>query len=155
MAKMSLWFSVTGFFDFLTSPLSCAKMIIAQFRGEFTRKMQVFTRRGFFMNRLTFNILFFLIIQAKITKSGRMGNGKILIKLLSIIADCENDGISKEWNMLKLFDSGANKSAIYKKIDRLTIDFMKTGNRFPSEKIQMQNFEKKSAWTCSDWLLKK
>ena len=95
------------------------------------------------MNRLTFNILFFLIIQTKITKSGRIGNGKILIKLLSIIADCENDEISKEWNMLKLFDLGANKSAIYKKIDRLTIDFMKTGNRFPSEKIQMQNFEKK------------
>ena len=92
---------------------------------------------------LTLNCLFSLIIQAKITSKNRIGNGKILIRLLSVIADCPETDITKERAIMQLFTDELNKAAAYKKIDRLTIDFISTGNRFPADKITLKEFENK------------
>ena len=92
---------------------------------------------------LTLNCLFALIIQAKITSKKRTGNGKILIRLLSVIADCPETDITKERAIMQLFTDELNKAAAYKKIDRLTIDFISTGNRFPADKITLKEFENK------------
>lgn len=94
------------------------------------------------MHGLTFNTLLSLIFQAKITGKGKKGNGKIFIRLLSIIADCPIDS-DKEKFLLSLFSSHANKQDAYQKINRFLFDFVQNGNGFPAKKITLQTFEGK------------
>ena len=95
------------------------------------------------MYQLTLNILISLIVQAKITGKGKLGNGRIFIRLLSVIVDCNRQNISKERDMLALFNSHADKQTAYQQINRFLFDFIWTGGGFPVEKITMQIFENK------------
>ena len=92
---------------------------------------------------LTLNVLFTLIVQAKITGKGRTGNGRLFIRLLSILADGQDPELTRERNTLQLFTKLPNKAEAYKKADRLLFDFMPTGNGYPWEKIQLFAFEKR------------
>ena len=94
------------------------------------------------MYQLTLNILLFLLIQAKITGKGRTGNGRIFIRLLSVIADCPNPDMTKERNMLSLFSSHADKQSAYRQINRFLFDFIPTGTGLSSNKITLSRFEK-------------
>jgi len=97
------------------------------------------------MQRLTLNIFISLIIKSKVTGKGKIGNGKLLVRLLSIIADHENQSITKEWNILEKFSDNPVKASAYQKIDRLMLDFLSTGNRFPIEKFSVSSFEKNTS----------
>lgn len=92
------------------------------------------------MHRLTLNGLISLIIQAKITGKGKTGNGRVLIRLLSVIADCPADS-QKERNLLSIFSSHADKQAAYQQINRFLVDFIRNGNGFPADKITVHQFE--------------
>lgn len=94
------------------------------------------------MYRLTFNILLSLLMQAKISGKGRTGNGRIFIKLLSVIADCPNPDMTKERNMLASFSSHADKQSAYQQINRFLFDFIPTGNGCSMEKITLSRFER-------------
>ncbi len=94
------------------------------------------------MNRLTFNIFLSLIIQSKITGKGKIGNGKLLIQLLSVIAGCENFNMTKERNLLGLFSQHSEKQSAHRQINRFLFNFVPHGTGFPSDKITMHNFEK-------------
>ena len=95
------------------------------------------------MYRLTLNTLISLIVRAKITGKGKTGNGRIFIRLLSVIADCQNPDMSKERNMLAIFSNHVNKQTAYQKINRFLFDFLPMGKGFLSKKITMQMFETK------------
>ncbi len=92
------------------------------------------------MHRLTLNGLISLIIQAKITGKGKTGNGRVLIRLLSVIADCPADS-QKERNLLSIFSNHADKQAAYQQINRFLVDFIRNGNGFPADKITVHQFE--------------
>ena len=91
--------------------------------------------------RMTLNVLVTLIAQAKITGRGRVGNGRLFIRLLSILADCKDPSLTWERNTLSLFTDAQNKAEAYKKTDRFLYDFMPTGNGYPTSKITVSRFE--------------
>ncbi len=95
------------------------------------------------MHQLTLNTLLSLIIQSKITGKGRIGNGRIFIRLLSVIADCPNPNANKEWNMLALFSSHADKQSAYRQINRILLDFVPTGTGCSMSRITIKTFEKR------------
>ena len=94
------------------------------------------------MYRLTLNMLLSLIIQAKITGKGRTGNGRIFIRLLSVIADCPNPDATKERNMLALFSNHIDKESAYRQINRILLDFIPTGTGCSMNKVTVKTFEK-------------
>ena len=103
------------------------------------------------MHRMTLNSLISLIIQAKITGKGKTGNGRIFIRLLSVIADCPADSAKERW-LLAAFSSHTDKQAAYQQINRFLFDFIRNGNGFRPEKITMQTFENKiSLYGKTDW----
>ena len=91
--------------------------------------------------RLTLNVLLTLLLRAKITGKGRMGNGRIFIRLLSILADGDSPGETREWNTLHIFTDLTYKAQAYRRIGRLLFDFLPTGKGYPASKIKMQHFE--------------
>lgn len=95
------------------------------------------------MHKLTLNILISLIVQAKINGKGKLGNGRLFVRLLSVIADNENGDTTKEKDIISKFSDNPVKSNAYQKIDRILFDFLPTGNRFPADKITLHQFEKK------------
>ena len=54
---------------------------------------------------LNLNTLLSLIFQCKKTGSGKLGNGRIYVKLMQIIADREIETISSELGILRKFGS--------------------------------------------------
>ena len=93
------------------------------------------------MHQLTLNILLSLIIQSKITGKGKTGNGRIFIRLLSVIADCPNLSTTKERNMLAFFSSHADKQSAYRQINRILLDFIPTGTGCSMNKVTVNAFE--------------
>lgn len=92
--------------------------------------------------RLTLNTLLALLIQAKIKGKGRIGNGRLWIRLLSVLADCPCPELTKERNLLRLFSEHTDKPSAYRQINRFLFDFIPTGNGYAPEKLTVSAFEK-------------
>lgn len=91
--------------------------------------------------KLTLNVLMSLIIQSKKTGSGKIGNGRILVKLLQIIADNKGEERTHERNILACFNDDVNKSESYHKIDKLIGRFLPQGRFYPYKKFSFTKFE--------------
>ncbi len=91
--------------------------------------------------KLTLNVLMSLIIQSKKTGSGKIGNGRILVKLLQIIADNKGEERTHERNILACFNDDVNKSESYHKIDKLIGRFLPQGRFYPYKKFSFTQFE--------------
>lgn len=94
------------------------------------------------MTKLTFNILLSLIIQAKKTGRGRMGNGRILVNLLMIASDYDKCEKTQERSILRKFNDEQGKSDAYHKIDKLVGRFLPEGKYYPYEKFTFKELEK-------------
>lgn len=90
---------------------------------------------------LTLNVLLSLLIQAKRTGKGKIGNGRMLIMLLQVIADSVHPEMSAERNMVQLFSDEPVKSRVYQKIDKQLVKFIPTGKPYPYEQIRFTKFE--------------
>lgn len=94
------------------------------------------------MTKLTFNILLSLIIQAKKSGRGRMGNGRILVNLLMIASDYDKREKTQERSILRKFNDEQGKSDAYHKIDKLVGRFLPEGKYYPYEKFTFRELEK-------------
>lgn len=94
------------------------------------------------MTKLTFNILLSLIIQAKKSGRGRMGNGRILVNLLMIASDYDKREKTQERSILRKFNDEQGKSDAYHKIDKLVGRFLPEGKYYPYEKFSLKELEK-------------
>jgi len=94
------------------------------------------------MTKLTFNILLSLIIQAKKTGRGRMGNGRILVNLLMIASDYDKREKTQERSILRKFNDEQGKSDAYHKIDKLVGRFLPEGKYYPYKKFTFKELEK-------------
>ena len=90
---------------------------------------------------LTLNVLLSLLIQAKRTGKGKIGNGRMLIMLLQVIADSVHPELSVERNMLQIFSDEPVKSRAYQKIDKQLVKFIPSGKPYPFEQIRLSKFE--------------
>lgn len=89
---------------------------------------------------LTLNVLLSLLIQAKRTGKGKIGNGRMLIMLLQVIADSMHPELSAERNMLRIFSDEPVKSKAYQKIDKQLVKFIPAGKPYPYEQIRFSKF---------------
>ena len=89
--------------------------------------------------RLTLNVLLSLIIQAKRQGKGKLGNGRLLVLMLRVIAD-RTDGQSRERSVLSCFCGEPVKSYAYQKIDKQLGKFFKSGSPYPYEKLHFSAF---------------
>ncbi len=94
------------------------------------------------MTKLTFNILLSLIIQAKKSGRGHMGNGRILVNLLMIASDYDKREKTQERSVLRKFNDEQGKSDAYHKIDKLVGRFLPEGKYYPYEKFTFKELEK-------------
>lgn len=94
------------------------------------------------MTKLTFNILLSLMIQAKKSGKGRMGNGRILVNLLMIASDYDESEKTQERSILRKFNDEQGKSDAYHKIDKLVGRFLPEGKYYPYGKFTFQELEK-------------
>lgn len=85
---------------------------------------------------LTLNVLLSLLIQAKRTGKGKIGNGRMLVMLLQVIADSVHPELSAERNMLQFFSDEPVKSRAYQKIDKQLVKFIPAGKPYPYDKIR-------------------
>lgn len=92
--------------------------------------------------KMTMNVLLSLIIQSKKTGRGKLGNGRLLVKLLQIIADNKGEERTHERNILACFNDDVNKSESYHKIDNLIGRFLTQGRFYPYERLSFTEFEK-------------
>ena len=95
-----------------------------------------------FSSKLTLNVLLSLIFQSKITGKGLLGNGKIFVKLLETIADCEVTSATKEWSVLSIFSDECVKANAYQKVDKFLHKFLANKKKYPHEKFCFTCFEK-------------
>lgn len=89
--------------------------------------------------RLTLNMLLSLVIQAKKQGKGKLGNGRLLVAMLRVIAD-RTDGHSRERSVLSCFCDEPVKSCAYQKIDKQLVKFFKSGTPYPYEKLGFAAF---------------
>lgn len=92
--------------------------------------------------KMTMNVLLSLIIQSKRTGSGKLGNGRLLVKLLQVIADNKGNEPTYERNILACFNDEVNKQNSYHKIDKKIGRFLPEGRYYPYEKLSFTEFEK-------------
>ncbi|MCM1220268.1 MAG: hypothetical protein NC548_37855 [Lachnospiraceae bacterium] len=93
------------------------------------------------MKRLTLNILLSLIIQSKITGRGMVGNGRLYVKMMKIIADNDSTDLSAGKNILNKFNNEIVEKEAYHKLERFISRFLKTGKGYPYEIINFADFE--------------
>lgn len=93
------------------------------------------------MPKLSFNILLSLIISSKKLGKGRLGNGRILVKLLTASSDCKNSSQTREWSVLSKFSNEIVKPNAYHKIDKLIGRFLPDGKYYPYDKITFNDLE--------------
>lgn len=107
-------------------------------------KQEFFSSKCTEVNHMRFTLkqLLSFIIQAKRTGKGKIGNGRMLVMMLSVIADCETDFITTERTILHYFSESANKNDAYHIIDRKINSFLKTGQSYPYERLHFCKFEK-------------
>lgn len=92
--------------------------------------------------KMTLNVLLSLIIDSKIKGSGKIGNGRLLVKLLQVIADNKGEERTHERNILACFNDDVNKADSYKKINKLVDRFLPEGGFYPYEKLSFTGIEK-------------
>ena len=92
--------------------------------------------------KMSMNVLLSLIIQSKITGKGVTGNGRLLVKLLQIIADNNGSEKTYERNILACFNDDPYKPSSYHKIDKLIGRFLPEGRYYPYSKLTFLEFEK-------------
>ncbi len=93
------------------------------------------------MPKLSFNILLSLIISSKKLGRGKLGNGRILVKLLTASSDCKNSTQTREWAVLSKFSNEIVKPNAYHKIDKLIGRFLPDGKYYPYDKITFNDLE--------------
>lgn len=93
------------------------------------------------MPKLSFNILLALIISSKKLGRGKLGNGRILVKLLTVSSDCKNSTQTREWATLSKFSNEIVKPNAYHKIDKLIGRFLPDGKYYPYDKITFNDLE--------------
>ncbi|MBO5164282.1 MAG: hypothetical protein J6B75_07560 [Ruminococcus sp.] len=93
------------------------------------------------MKRLTLNVLLSLIIQSKITGRGMIGNGKLYVKFMKIIADNDSSELSDDQNILHKFNNELVEKESYRKLGRFISRFLKNGKGYPYEIISFNQFE--------------
>lgn len=91
---------------------------------------------------MNFSTFLSLIFQAKITGAGRLGRGRIYVKLMQIIADYEFPECSGEINILQKFNYNLTSSETYASLDKMLNRYIKTGKGYPYELFSFRNFEK-------------
>ncbi|MBQ8922223.1 MAG: hypothetical protein IJ060_08705 [Oscillospiraceae bacterium] len=90
---------------------------------------------------LTLNVLLSLLIQAKRQGQGKIGNGKMLVMLLQIIADTDDPEQTQKRNLLRIFTDEPVKSLAYQKIDKQLVKFIPSGKPYPYEALHFTRFE--------------
>jgi len=92
--------------------------------------------------KLTLRTLLFLIIQAKKTGTGRIGNGKTLVQFLLTCTDADGVERSHERSILAQFCENTMLSDAYKSMNRRIDRFLREGKGYPHEKLTFTNFER-------------
>ncbi len=92
--------------------------------------------------KLTLRTLLFLIIQAKKTGSGKIGNGRILVQFLLTFADVDGSERSDERNILRKFCDDAMLSDAYKSMNRRIDRFLREGKGYPHDQLTFTKFER-------------
>lgn len=92
--------------------------------------------------KLTLRTLLFLIIQAKKTGSGKLGNGRMLVQFLLTFADHDGCERSDERNILRKFCDDAMLADAYKSMNRRVDRFLHEGKGYPHDKFTFTNFER-------------
>lgn len=85
------------------------------------------------------NLLFSLITQAKKKGKGTIGNGRIYVRLMSIIAD-KNTEITSEENILRKFNNDIVIKESYRKLERYLSRFQRDGKGYPYELYSFNDF---------------
>ncbi len=91
--------------------------------------------------KMTLNVLLSLIIDSKKTGSGKIGNGRLLVKLLQVITDNKGGERTHERNLLACFNDDVNKQDSYHKIDKKIGRFLPQGHYYPYEKLSFTELE--------------
>lgn len=91
---------------------------------------------------LNLNTLLSLIFQCKKTGSGKLGNGRIYVKLMQIIADREIETISSELGILRKFGSFTADPTAYTRMDKFLNRYIKTGKNYPFQLFLFEKYEK-------------
>ncbi len=95
---------------------------------------------------MDFGILFSLIIQSKKHGKGRLGNARIYVRLMQIIADMETSGISSELNILRKFGSSTADPDSYQRIDKMLSKLLKGHGDYPYQIFTFSNYETASQY---------
>ncbi|MBQ8349505.1 MAG: hypothetical protein IJY19_07700 [Ruminococcus sp.] len=90
---------------------------------------------------LNLNMLLSLIFQCKKTGAGKLGNGRIYVKLMCIIADRENKDISAETDILRKFGNCTADPTAYTRMDKFLNRYIKTGKNYPFQVFKFKKFE--------------
>lgn len=91
---------------------------------------------------LTLNTLLSLLIRAKRTGKGMLGNGRLLIRLLETAADDPPGTGSRERKLLEQFGGTfALMSDGYRRVDKLLFRFLPAGGSYPYEQIRFTHLE--------------
>lgn len=83
-----------------------------------------------------------LIFQAKIKGKGRLGKGRIYVKLMQIITDRESLKISGNLNILKKFGYTSENPESYKRIDNYVDKWLNSSQKYPHGLFEFDDFEK-------------
>lgn len=92
--------------------------------------------------KLTLRTLLFLIIQAKKTGSGKIGNGRMLVQFLLTFADIDGSERSDERCILRKFCEDAMLADAYKCVNRRIDRFLHESKGYPHDKFTFTNFER-------------
>jgi len=92
--------------------------------------------------KLTLRTLLFLIIQAKKTGNGKIGNGRMLIQFLLTFADIDGTERSDERCILRKFCDDAMLADAYKSVNRRIDRFLHEGKGYPHDRLAFTNFER-------------
>jgi len=83
--------------------------------------------------KLTLNVLLSLLIDSKRTGKGKIGNGKLLVQLMMIIADGKPDQRSIERSILACYNDHVNREESYASINKMINRFLASGKYYPYE----------------------
>lgn len=91
---------------------------------------------------LNLNTLLSLIFHCKKTGAGKLGNGRIYVKLMQIIADREIETVSAEVDILRKFGSFTADPTAYTRMDKFLNRYIKTGKNYPFQLFKFEKYEK-------------
>lgn len=119
-------------------------MIVSCFPDAFISENTIFiaVRKEVKALHLTLNVLLSLLIQAKRQGKGKIGNGRMLIMLLQIIADSSDPEQTQERNLLRIFTDEPAKNLAYQKIDKQLAKFIPNGKPYPYKALYFTRFER-------------